>query len=233
MDEPTIATAIDLGRLKRRVAVRYVLAFFLLAAMFFLPAGTLDYWQAWVYMAVLLLPMAWVLLHYLKKDPELLERRMRMREKERKQTAIILLSYPLFLAAFLLPGFDRRLGWSAVPWWLVIAADAGVLAAYLLFVRVMRENRFLSRVVEVVPGQKVICTGPYAMVRHPMYAAVMPLYLLSPLALGSFWALIPASLLPLIIVARIFNEEKVLSEELEGYRKYARRVKYRLIPKIW
>jgi len=233
MKSTVIPPVVDKARLRKMAAARYLLAFVFLAAMFFLPAGTLDYWQAWVYMAVLLLPLAWVLLHYLKKDPELLERRMRTKEKERKQRSIILLSLPIFLAAFLLPGFDRRYGWSAVPWWLVIAADAGVLAAYLLFVRVMRENRFLSRVVEVVPGQKVIDTGPYAVVRHPMYAAVIPLYLFSPLALGSFWALLPAALLPLLIMARIFSEERVLSRELPGYRKYARRVKYRLIPRVW
>ncbi len=233
MESNAVPPAVDKVRLKKMAAGRYLLALIFLAAMFFLPAGTLDYWQAWVYIAVLLLPMAWALLHYLKKDPELLERRMRTKEKERKQRSIILLSLPIFLAAFLLPGFDRRYGWSAVPWWLVIAADAGVLAAYLLFLRVMRENRFLSRVVEVVPGQRVIDTGPYAVVRHPMYTAVIPLYLFSPLALGSFWALLPAALMPLLIMARIFSEERVLSRELPGYRKYARRVKYRLIPRVW
>jgi protein-S-isoprenylcysteine O-methyltransferase Ste14 len=233
MDKGTMATSTSLGRLERMVAGHYLLAFILLAAFFFLPAGTLDYWQAWAYMAILLLPMAAVLLYYLKRDPELLERRMRRKEKEKKQRAFIRLSLPIFLATFLLPGFDRRFGWSAVPAWLVIAADIVVLAAYLFFVRVMHENRFLSRVVEVVPGQTLVDTGPYAKVRHPMYAAVIPMYVFSPIALGSFWALIPASLLPLIILLRIFNEEKVLSQELAGYRKYARRVKYRLIPKIW
>jgi len=115
----------------------------------------------------------------------------------------------------------------------VVAADLIALGGYLFFIRVVQENRFLSRVIAVVPGQRLVDTGPYARVRHPMYAAVMPLYCFSPLALGSFWALIPASLLPLIILLRIFNEERVLSQELAGYRKYARRVKYRLIPKIW
>jgi protein-S-isoprenylcysteine O-methyltransferase Ste14 len=224
---------IDLGRLKKTIAVRFGLAGPVMAAVFFLPAGTLDYWPAWSFMAIMLVPMAVVLLHYLRTDPELLERRLCTREKEKRQRAIMLLSFPLFLAAFLLPGFDRRCGWSAVPAWAVIVADLIVLAAYLRFVRVLRENRFLSRVVEVVPGQKVIDTGPYARVRHPMYAAIIPLYLFSPLALGSFWALIPAALLPLIIIMRIFNEEKVLSRELEGYRKYARRVKFRLIPGVW
>jgi protein-S-isoprenylcysteine O-methyltransferase Ste14 len=184
-------------------------------------------------MAVLLIPMGWVLAHYLRKDPELLERRMRTLEKEKRQRAIIFLSYPVFLAAFLLPGFDRRYAWSRVPVWLVLLADLVVLAGYLLFVRVMKENRFLSRIVEVDAKQKVIDTGPYAVVRHPMYAGILPLYLFSPLALGSFWALIPAAFLPPIIIARIFNEEKVLCRELPGYAEYMRRVRYRLIPWVW
>ncbi len=221
------------GPLKKKVAVRFGLAGPMLAAMFFLPAGTLDYWQAWVYLAILLLPMCLVVAYFLKNEPELLERRMRLKEKEPEQKAIILLSYPFFLAAFLLPGFDRRFGWSAVPPRLVMAADVIVLVSYGFFFRVMRENRFLSRVVEVDRKQKVISTGPYAVVRHPMYAAVIPMYFFSPLALGSFWALVPAAFVPLILIARIFNEEKVLGRDLEGYTDYTRRVKYRLIPGIW
>jgi protein-S-isoprenylcysteine O-methyltransferase Ste14 len=220
-------------QLTRRVVLRFGLAGPLLAAVFFLPAGTMDYWQAWLYMAVLLIPMGWVLAHYIKKDPELLDRRMRTLEKEKRQRAIIFLSYPVFLAAFLLPGFDRRYAWSHVPVWLVLLADLVVLAGYLLFVRVLKENRFLSRIVEVDTRQRVIDTGPYAVVRHPMYAGILPLYLFSPLALGSFWALIPAAFLPPIIIARIFNEEQVLCRELPGYADYKRRVRYRLIPGIW
>jgi protein-S-isoprenylcysteine O-methyltransferase Ste14 len=221
------------GQLKRMLATRFMLAVLILMAMFFLSAGTLNYWQAWLYMAVLLIPMCLLLVYFQKKDPQLLERRLRAKEKEPEQKVIAKFSYPLFLAAFLLPGFDRRFGWSAVPAWMVIIADIIVLAAYGLFFRVMQENRFLSRVVEVDQEQKVVTTGPYAVVRHPMYSAVIPIYVFSPLALGSFWSLIPAAFIPLVIIARIFNEEKLLSRELAGYRKYARRVKYRLIPKIW
>jgi protein-S-isoprenylcysteine O-methyltransferase Ste14 len=221
------------GRLHKMLAVRFVLVILIMAAMFFLPAGTLNYWQAWIFMAILLVPMCLVLAYFLKKDPELLERRMRTKEKEPEQKAIIKLSYPLFLAAFLLPGFDRRFGWSMVPPFAVIAADIIVLAGYGLVFLVMRENRYLSRVVEVEQKQNVISTGPYAVVRHPMYAAVIPMYFFSPLALGSFWALIPAAAIPLVIIARIFNEEKVLGKDLEGYSDYSRRVKYRLIPGVW
>ena len=223
----------DRKGLTKKAVLRFGLAVPILAAIFFLSAGTWNYWQAWLYMAVLLIPMAFVVGYFLKKDPALLERRLRMKEKEARQKAIIIWSYPVFIAAFLLPGFDRRFGWSAVPPWLVIVADIIVLAGYGLFFLVMRENRFLSRVVEVDPGQTVIRTGPYAVVRHPMYAAIIPLYFFSPLALGSYWALVPAAAIPLILIARIANEEKVLARELAGYAEYVREVKYRLVPGIW
>ena len=233
MDKKTPAAAAGRGSLAAKAALRFGLACPVLAAMFFIPAGTWNYWQAWAYMAVLFVPMSFVLAYLLAREPDLLERRLRLKEKEPEQKAIILLSYPFFLAAFLLPGLDRRFGWSAVPPWLVLAADVIVLAAYGMVFRVMRENRFLSRVVEVEPGHEVITTGPYAAVRHPMYAALIPLYLFSPLALGSFWALLPAAFIPLVIIARIFNEERVLGRELAEYRRYARRVKSRLIPGVW
>jgi len=226
-------SALDRKKLTQKIVRFFASAALIMAAMFFIPAGTLNYWQAWTFMAILLVPMFGVLVYFLKKEPEVLERRMRMKEKEPEQKAIMLWSYPFFLAAYLLPGLDRRFGWSAVPAWLVIVADAVVLAAYLLFVRVMRENRFLSRVIEVDRKQTVIRTGPYAVVRHPMYAAVLPMYLIGPLALGSFWALIPAAAIPLALVARIRNEEKVLGRDLEGYEEYTQQVKYRLIPGLW
>ncbi len=219
--------------LKRRVAFRLALAPVVLGTILFLPAGTFRYWQAWVYMAVLFIPMLSVMLYFLKHDPELLDRRLRVREKERRQRAIIALSYPLFLAVFLLPGFDRRFGWSSVPAALVAAADIVVLAGYGLFVLVIRENSFASRIIEVEARQRVVSTGPYAVVRHPMYVANILIYLASPLALGSFWAFLPALLTPAVIVARILNEERVLKDKLEGYADYLGRVRYRLIPGVW
>jgi len=233
MEKEQAPQEIDLGGLRKMVARRFGMAGLILAAMLFLPAGTFRYWQAWVFLAILLVPMYFVVAYFLKHEPEVLERRMHFKEKEPEQKAIIYGSYPFFLAAYLLPGLDRRFGWSAVPAWLVIVADAVVLASYLFFVRVMRENRFLSRVVEVDSKQEVIRTGPYAVVRHPMYAAILPMYLIGPLALGSFWALIPAAVIPLVLVARIRNEEKVLLRDLKGYAEYTREVKYRLIPKVW
>ncbi len=219
--------------LKRRVAVRLALVPVVLGLVFFPPAGTFRFWQAWVYMAVLILPMTGFLGYFMKRDPELVDRRIRTREKERPQKIIIALSYPAFLAAFLLPGFDRRFGWSSVPAALSLAADLVVLAGYGLFLLVVLENRYASRVIEVEAGQRAITTGPYAVVRHPMYVANCLIYLASPLALGSYWALIPAIVTPLLMIPRILNEEKVLAEKLPGYSEYRRRVRYRLIPGVW
>jgi len=219
--------------LKKKVASRMILAPVVLGLIFFLPAGTFRFWQAWVYMAVLIIPMLSVMLYFLKHDPELLDRRLRVREKERPQKAIVALSYPVFLVIFLLPGLDRRFGWSSVPAALVAAADLVVLAGYALFVLVIRENSYASRIIEVEDKQRVITTGPYAVVRHPMYVANLLIYLSSPLALGSFWALIPAVFMPAVMVVRILSEEKILKEKLEGYEDYLGHVRYRLIPGVW
>ncbi|MBN2345766.1 MAG: isoprenylcysteine carboxylmethyltransferase family protein [Candidatus Aminicenantes bacterium] len=233
MDRERAARSVDIGALKKTLARRFGLAPLVMGLFFFLPAGTLDYWQAWAYMALLLVAMFLVIVRFLRRAPEVLQRRTNWREKEPAQKAIIYGSYPIFLAVFLLPGLDRRFGWSMVPAWLVVAADAVILAAYLLFARVMRENRFLSRVVEVDREHEVIRTGPYAVVRHPMYAAVIPMFVLSPLALGSYWALIPAAFIPIVVVLRILNEENVLAGSLPDYAEYTRQVKYRLIPRVW
>jgi len=227
------AAAADIGRVKKTIAVRFGLMPFVLGTIFFLPAGTFRYWQAWVYMGILLVPMFGVLVYFLKKDPGLLERRTRTTEKEKREKIILLLGWPSFLGVFLVPGFDRRFGWSTVPPALVIAADLLVLGGYLFFFRILRENRFAGRTVEVFQSQKVVSTGPYAVVRHPMYVSVLIQWMLTPIALGSYWALLPAVLLPVILIARIFDEERVLSRELDGYKEYMGRVKYRLIPGIW
>ena len=217
----------------RTVIVRVVLFIALLVAMLFLPAGTFHYWQAWVYLAILTIPAGLVMTYLIRKDPELLERRMRMTEKEAEQRTIIKLSILFFIIVFLIPGFDKRFGWSSVPLEVVIIADAIVLAGYVVFVLVLRENRYASRIIEVEQKQKVITTGPYAVVRHPMYSGALLMYGFSPLALGSYWGMIPNALLVILIVARIRNEEKVLKQELEGYREYTQKVKYRLVPQIW
>ncbi len=219
--------------LKKMVIQRFLIVIVILAAMFFLPAWTFAYWEAWLYMAILIIPMFFVGSYLLKNDPDLLERRMRMREKRAEQKLIIQLSYPLFLLAYLLPGFDHRLGWSNVPPAVVIIADSLVFLGYGLVFLVFRENRYASRIVEVDQEQEVISSGPCAIVRHPMYVGTLLMYCLSPLALGSYWAVIPAVLIIPFIIARILTEEATLAKELKGYPEYMQKVKYRLIPGIW
>lgn len=219
--------------LPQRAIRLWVASALVMGAVFFLPAGTLAYWQAWVYMGVLLIPMLFVVRRLLRTSPRLLERRMQMREREVTQKRLISFSALFFLAAFLLPGFDRRWGWSSVPLPVVLAADVVVLLGYGLTIRVLLENEFASRTVEVMQGQRVISTGPYGYVRHPMYLAVLLMVLASPIALGSWWALLLAlSIIPILVV-RILDEEKVLERDLPGYRDYVQKTKYRLLPGVW
>lgn len=205
----------------------------IIALIIILPAGTWAYWQGWMYMITLFLPMFFVLPYFLLRDPALLERRMRMREKESAQRKIIAFSYLYFLLAFVLPGIDIRFGWSNVPPLVSILADVFVFGGYMIFVWVLTVNSYLSRTVEVDAGQKVVSSGPYGIVRHPMYFGVTIMYLASPLALGSYWALIPAALVIPLLVARLRNEEQVLLRDLPGYAEYRQKVKYRLLPGVW
>lgn len=215
------------------IAVRFLLLFPVLGLMFFLPAWTLNYWQAWVYIFIVAIPALFLIRYLYKHDPALLERRMRMKERLQGQKIIIGISWLFFLAAFLLPGFDFRFGWSNMPVAAVIVSEVLVLAGYLIVALVFRANSYASRIIEVEKGQKVITTGPYAIVRHPMYVGVLIFYIFSPLALGSYWAVIPALLIAPVIIARIKEEEKELLANLEGYRDYAAKTRYRLLPGIW
>lgn len=200
---------------------------------FFLPAGTWSYWQAWLYMGVLFIPMLFVLVYLITKDPELLERRMRMREERSEQRSILKYSAISFALAYLIPGFDIRFGWSNMPAGVSIFAAVVTFLAYLFVFRVMQVNSYLSRVIEVASGQKVIDTDVYGIVRHPMYVAMIVLYIASPIVLGSWWAVIPALGIIPVIVARILDEEVALEKELSGYKEYKQKVKYRLIPFVW
>lgn len=217
----------------KKIILRFGMFIVVMGLMFFLPAGTIKYWEAWVYIAILVIPMIIFLLYLIKHDPELLERRMRMKEKETEQKTITKIGSLIFIIIYLIPGFDQRHGWSSVPVAIIIIADIIILCGYLLFVRVLLENSYASRIVEVEQQQKVITTGPYKIVRHPLYLAVLLMYSFGPLALASYWAMIGSVLLILILVARIKNEEKVLSRELEGYQDYLQKTKYRLAPGIW
>jgi len=226
---------VDTGQeeLRNRVYRRLIAAPVVIGLMLFVPAGTLSYWQGWLYLGVIFVPLMFAVGYFLKNDKELLERRMKLREKEGGQKRIVLLSSVVFLAGFLLPGLDYRFGWSEVPVALVLTADAIVFLGYLITFLTLRENSFASRIIEVEVGQQVISTGPYAIVRHPMYAGVILMFLFTPLALGSSLALVAVVPLAVLIVLRIRNEETVLVRELPGYVEYCGKVRYRLVPGIW
>lgn len=221
------------NQLFRVVLTRAVAGIVMFGLLFFIPAGTVDYWQAWLYLACIFSSLLGVFRYLWKNDRPLLERRMRYREKERQQKRIQLIFLPAYISVFILPGFDRRWGWSDVPAWLAVAGLLVALAGYTIFFLVIRENSFASRVVEVVEGQQLVTTGPYSLVRHPMYAGIALFYLFTPLALGSAWSMLPGLLVIPGLVGRILNEEHVLAAGLPGYAGYARKVKYRLIPGIW
>jgi protein-S-isoprenylcysteine O-methyltransferase Ste14 len=223
----------DKSALKAKAVLLFSAAFVVLGIMFFLPAGTLDYWQAWAYMAVTLVPAFFVVLYFLHKDPEFLARRLKMKEKEAKQKLVVKAAGIIFVIGFLLPGLDRRFGWSNVPAEWSLAAALIVLLGYLLCFLVFRENSYAGRTIEVVKGQKVISSGPYSLIRHPMYFGTLLLYLATPIALGSYWALPPFLLMLPILVLRILNEEEVLRRELKGYAQYCKKVRYRLLPHVW
>ena len=221
------------SKLLLTVLSRLIGGVIMFALMFFLPAGTWSYWQAWLYIGVLIIPMLFVLAYFMKRDPELLERRMKMREERGQQRRIIGISVLFFILGYLLPGFDIRYGWSNMPAWVSIAAAVVMFLSYLLVFRTMQVNSFLSRVIEVAENQKVIDTDLYGVVRHPMYVGMVVLYVVSPIVLGSWWAVIPALVIIPVIVFRILDEEKTLEQELPGYVEYKQKVKYRLIPCVW
>jgi protein-S-isoprenylcysteine O-methyltransferase Ste14 len=211
----------------------FPLSFIIVAAMLFWPAGTLDYWQGWIFLATLFIPFLFVASYLLKYDPELAERRMRFKEKEINQKILINISKIVFFIGFIIPGFDHRYGWSDVPAYLVVLSDLLIFFGYMLIFCVFKENSFTSRIVEVEKGQKVITTGPYSKVRHPMYSGFILMYLFIPLALGSYWAMIFFIPIVAIIIFRALDEEKVLLKDLEGYKEYYKKVRYRMIPGIW
>ncbi len=224
---------IGLEKLKRMALIRVFFAFLILGMIFFLTAGTLKYWQAWAYMAALFVPMMIFGVYMFKHNPKFLERRMRMKEKRKDQKLIQKTGSLAFILTFVLPGLDQRFGWSAVPLAVTIAGMALVLLGYLMILRVFLANSYASRIVEVDKEQRVITTGPYALVRHPMYVGVIFLYGTTPLALSSYVALIAAVLIVPFLIFRIRDEEKELLENLVGYREYTLKVRYRLIPGLW
>ena len=213
--------------------VKMISGILLMWLVLFLPAGTWHYPGGWLFCGLLFVPMLVLGAILLWKAPELLEKRLNTKETEKAQIAVVSAAALLFIAAFVAAGLDFRYGWTRVPTWLVIGAAVLQLLAYALYGEVMRENAYLSRTVEVQENQKVIDTGLYGIVRHPMYTATILLFLAMPLVLGSWISFGIMLLYPVIILLRIRNEEKVLEAGLEGYREYKQKVRYRLIPFIW
>lgn len=214
-------------------AVKFVCGIILVGALLFLPAGTFDYINGWIFSAVLFVPIFILGVVLYIKAPELLEKRLNSKEKEATQKGVVAFSALAFLAGFVIAGLDRRFGWSEMPMAVVIVASVVFLLSYVLYAEVMRENAYLSRTIEVQKNQKVVDTGLYGIVRHPMYMATVIMFLSVPLILGSWLSLVVFLHYPVIIAVRIKNEEKVLEEGLEGYKEYKEKVKYRLIPFIW
>ena len=221
------------GKLFAEGLVKFSCGLLLVGALLFLPAGSFSYWQAWLLLGILFTPMFCAGLVMMAKSPELLRKRLHAKEEQGEQKQVIAFSGLMFLAAFVLAGLSFRFGWFLLPRWASIAAAAVFLLAYLLYAEVLRENAYLSRTIEVQEGQKVVDTGLYGIVRHPMYAVTLLLFLSMPLVLGSPISFAVMLLYIPLIVKRIRNEECVLAEGLEGYADYMQKVKYRLIPGIW
>lgn len=205
----------------------------LVGALLFLPAGTFAYKNAWLFMGILFVPMFIVGVVMMIKNPALLKSRLSAKEKQSGQSSLIKLSGLMFLAGFILAGLDFRFGWTNFPDAVPIIAAALFLIAYALYAEVLRENAYLSRTIEVQQGQKVIDTGLYGVVRHPMYSATLILFLSMPLVLGSIPSFVVFLAYPVIIISRLKKEEVFLEKELPGYRQYKHKVKYRLIPFVW
>lgn len=213
--------------------IKFTVGLALVGLLLFLPAGTLSYANGWLFIGLLFLPMLLLGIVLLIRSPKLLEKRLGAKEKENTQKGVVAASGLLFIAGFAVAGLDFRFGWSKMPLWVVIVASVVLLISYALYAEVMRENAYLSRTVEVREGQKVVDTGLYGIVRHPMYAVTVWLFLSIPVVLGSWWAFLCFLPYAPLIVIRIINEEKLLLAELEGYAEYKKRVKYRLLPLIW
>jgi len=212
---------------------KYIMGLVMVAALLFIPAGTLSYWNGWLFIGLLFGPMLIMGAVMLVKAPELLEKRLNTKEKEDAQKSVVALSALIFLGGFILSALDFRFGWLQLPKVIVIIGAVVLVVSYGLYAEVMRENAYLSRTIEVQEDQKVVDTGLYGIVRHPMYAVTILLFLSIPVLLGSGAGLIIFLAYPLILVKRIRNEEEVLAEGLAGYKEYMKKVKWRILPFVW
>lgn len=212
---------------------KMALGIMLAGLLVFLPAGTLSYFNGWLLLSVLFVPMFLAGIIMMVKKPELLKRRLKAKETEKEQRLVIGLSGVMFIAGFIIAGFDFRYGWSRVSDTVIAVAVSMYLLSFLFYTEVIRENEYLSRTIEVQENQKVIDSGLYGIVRHPMYTATIIMFLSIPVILGSLYSLLVFLCYPFIIVKRIRHEEKLLEKELSGYKEYKLRVKYRLFPFVW
>lgn len=212
---------------------KFVLGVVLVGLLIFLSAGTLYFFYGWLLMGILFVPMFLAGIVMMLKNPALLQKRLNAKEKQREQDLVVKLSGLMFLIGFIIAGLGFRFGWYILPRGVVIGAAAVFLVSYILYAEVLRENTYLSRTIEVQENQKVISTGLYGIVRHPMYSVTLLLFLSMPIVLGSIYSFLIFLAYPFIIVKRIKNEEKLLERELDGYIEYKQKVKYRLIPFIW
>ena len=206
---------------------KFIFGFIITALLLFIPAGTLDYWNAWLFIGILFIPMFMVGIILMIKNPDLLSKRLNSKENESEQKVLLLLGGIMFIGGFIVAGLNYRFQWMIIPKWMIIIATIIFLLAYLLYAEVLRENMYLSRIIEVQENQKVIDIGLYGIVRHPMYVSTILLFLSIPLVLGSLVSFLIFLAYPVIIVKRIRNEEQVLERGLEGYSEYKNKVKYK------
>jgi len=216
-----------------KAITKFILGVILIGILLFIPAGTFNYWNAWLFMGILFIPMFIAGIILMIKNPMLLKSRLDVKEKEHEQKQVILYSGLMFLSGFIIAGLNYRYSWITIPNIIVIIASILFAISYLLYAEVLRENTYLSRTIKVQDNQKVVDTGFYSIVRHPMYSITIILFLTMPLILGSFISFIIFLIYPFIISKRIKNEEEVLERDLKGYKEYKKKVKYRLIPFIW
>ena len=220
-------------KLFMQAVTKYLLGVVLVGLLIFLPAGTFSFFNGWLFMGILFIPMFFAGMVMMIKNPNLLKSRLGAKEKQEEQSIVVKLSGVMFLAGFIIAGLGYRFGWYTLPKTIVIGAAVVFLFAYILYAEVLRENTYLSRTIEIQENQKVIDTGLYGIIRHPMYSVTLLLFLSMPLVLGSIYSFLIFMLYPFIIAKRIKGEEEFLERELNGYREYKQKVKYRLIPFIW
>ena len=213
--------------------IKFILGVAIIGLLIFLPANTINYWNGWLFMGLLFIPMFIAGIFMMIKSPELLRKRLNAKEKENEQKLVVKLSGLMFFVGFIIAGLNYRFGWIVIPNIVVIISSVVFIISYILYAEVLRENAYLSRTIEVQENQKVIDTGLYGIVRHPMYAVTILLFLSMPLVLGSLISFMIFLVYPFIIAKRIKNEEEVLEKELKGYSEYKKKVKYKMIPFIW